>query len=272
MKKIKIFNVLIILILSMLLISCKKNDIPLDEDGKYNPPILEGNHTILDEDLDLYLLVQGKPDPDLKYAITIYSDFKKENRTSRHYSYYQADYITKDNVLNQYYHFFDFVTDGTQRSYAQRFLPFNKLSDVLKKITIKFEYSFMIENVVYEKECLFEEEMLDFNSNDEYLTSINGYNVNILNEVDDDGNNSYKLNIEMLEEHDGHLDFTVFVKFSDGKIYPLYGIYHYNFARGNYLSSSATYVDGSLSIIEEYYLFKECLSDGTINYIYYKRG
>lgn len=276
MKK-KYVSFICLIILCLLFIGCKKDEVPVDENGNYVAPILEGEHTIFEKDLDIYLLVQGKPEYqfgtekiDLKYAITIYSDFKKENRTSRHYSYYQVDYITKDSKLNQYYHFFEFVTDGTERSYAQRFLPYNKLSDLLDLIKVKFEYSFMIDEVVYEEECVFEEDILEFNISDNYLDNVNDYNVSINKTVDEDNNNRYKLSLEIIEAKEGHLDFTAFVKFTDGNIYPLYGLYHYNFARGSYASVSDTIVSGKLEIEEVYYAFKECLSDGTINYKYYK--
>jgi len=276
MKK-KYLSLLFIIAICLMVISCKKDKIPVDDEGNYNPPILAGEHTIFEKDLDIYLLIQGKPEyvinsnnTELKYAITIYSDFKKDNRTSRHYSYYQVDYLTKDNVLNQYYHFFDFVTDGTERSYAQRFLPYNKLTDLLDVLRVKFEYSYMINEVVYEEECTFEEEILEFNQNENFQDSIEGYDVSITKTVDEKEKNRYKLNLQISEEKEGHLDFCSFVKFSDGKIYPLYGLYHYNFARGNYLSTSDTIVSKGLEIEEIYYVFKECLSDGTINYKYYK--
>ena len=167
--KVKYISLLVIIMLCFLMIGCKKEDLPLDDEGLYIPEVLQGEHTILEKDLDIYLLVQGKPAPELKYSITIFSDFKKENRTSRHYSYYQVDYITRDNVLEHHYHFFDYVTDGTQRSYAQKLLPYNKLSDLLDQIKVKFEYSFMIDDVVYEEECVFSEQMLLFDDKKTYF-------------------------------------------------------------------------------------------------------
>lgn len=255
----------LLLIMVLLVSGCNKNK---GNDEDFTPEVLEGTHTIIEKDLDIYLLVQGKPvDNELKYAITIYSDFKKEERTSRHYSYYQVDYYT--NELNQYYHFFDYATDGTERSYAQQFLPYNKLSDKLKEIIVMFEYSFMIGEVVYEEKCTFKEEMINFDENIIYLQEINEYSVNISKTLDEDKNSRFKLSININHDRVGHLDFTAFVKLSDGNIYPLYGLYHYNFDRGNYLSVSDTVIKGDIEIENVYYVFNEYLTDGTKNNIYF---
>ena len=255
----------LLLLMVLLVTGCNKNK---ENDEDFTPEVLEGTHTIAEQDLDIYLLVQGKPvNGELKYAITIYSDFKKENRTSRHYSYYQVDYYT--DKLNQYYHFFDYATDGTERSYAQQFLPYNKLSDRLKEIVVMFEYSFMIGEVVYEEKCTFKEEMISFDNSKEYLNEINDYNVSITKTLDEDENSRFKLSININHNRKGHLDFTAFVKLSDGNIYPLYGLYHYNFDRGNYLSVSDTIIKGDVEIENIYYVFNEYLTDETKNNIYY---
>lgn len=261
-KRICIYLLLVMLIL---ITGCKKNKV--DED--FTPNILEGTHTIIENDLDIYLLIQGKPiNNELKYAITVYSDFKKENRTSRHYSYYQVDYYTNDSNRNQYYHFFDYATDGTERSYAQQFLPYNKLSDKLKEVIVMFEYSFMIGEVVYEEKCTFKEEMISFDSNKNYLDEITDYNVSISKTLDENQNSRFKLAIDINHEKVGHLDFTAFVKLNDGNIYPLYGLYHYNFDRGNYVSVSDTVIKGDVEIENVYYVFNEYSTDGNVNSIY----
>lgn len=257
----------LLFVMVLLVTGCNKNK-EYDED--FTPDVLEGTHTIIEKDLDIYLLVQGKPvNNELNYSITIYSDFKKENRTSRHYSYYQVDYYTNDLKLEQYYHFFDYITDGTERSYAQQFLPYNKLSDKLKEIIVMFEYSFMIGEVVYEEKCTFKEEIIEFDKSQNYLNESNDYNVAISKNLDQDGNSRFKLSIDINHAREGHLDFTAFVELSDGNVYPLYGLYHYNFERGNYLSVSDTVLKGDIEIENIYYVFNEYLSDGTNNSIYY---
>ena len=260
----KIF-ILLLLIFMLVITGCNTNK-PSDD---FTPEVLTGSHNITSEDLDIYLLVQGKPvNGELNYAITIYSDFLKENRTSRHYNYYQVDYYTSDLNRNVYYHFFDYITDGTERSYAQRFLPFNKLSSELKEIIVQFDYSFMVGEVVYEKQAIFKEEMIVFDSTVNYLTEHKLYDVSIYKELDENNNSRFKLSISLNHAKEGHLDFTAFVKLSDGKVYPLYGLYHYNFGRGNYQSVSDTVINGDVEIENIYYVLNEYLKDGTKNTIY----
>ncbi len=259
-KKLLLFYILLMV---LVLVGCKK-------DEEFIPDIITGNHTVIDEDLDIYLLVQGKPiNNELNYAITIYSDFNKGERTSRHYSYYQVDYYTNDSKMEQYYHLFDYITDGTERSYAQQFLPYNKLSDTLKELFVKFEYSYMIGEVVYERELTFKEEVIIFDDRKNYLTEISDYSVNISKTLDDKENSRFKLSLNVNKEKEGHLDFTAFVKLSDGNIYPLYGLYHYNFERGNYASVSDTIINGNVEIVNVYYVFNEHLTNGEVNYLYY---
>lgn len=255
-----------------LFISCKK-------DEKVELKEIIGNHTIVDDDLDIYLFIQNKPVYENnktvnKQAITIYSDFLKENRTSRHYSYYQVDYKTINDDLNQYYHLFDFTTDGTERSYAQNFLPFNDLGSLIKEISVKFEYSYMIGEEVFEKECIFKEEMISFDNNAIYQNVLDNYLISINKKYDSEiESNRYKLNIEFVNESlnkEGHIDFAVFGKCNDGTIYSLYNVYHYNYRRGSYNSVRDTVIEERYNIEEFYYVIYEYLLDGTVNKLYYK--
>ena len=250
-----------------------------DTDEQRELTKIVGNHTIVDEDLDIYLLIQNKPVYEEgktinKQSITIYSDFLKENRTSRHYSYYQVDYKTVNDNFNQYYHIFDFTTDGTERSYAQNFLPFNDLGSLLSEVSVKFEYSFMIGEEVFEKECVFKEEMIIFDIDADYKKSLENYRISLKETYDSKNNcNRYKLNIEFINESllkEGHVDFTVFGKCNDGSIYSLYNVYHYNYRRGSFNSVSDTIVDERYSFDEIYYVITEYLTDGTVNKLYYK--
>ena len=279
----KIILCLLLICFITVFVSCKKDKetIPIDENNEIIKII--ANHTISEDDLNIYLLLQSKPVKENnqtfeKQSITIYSDFLKENRTSRHYSYYQVDYYYGDKSQT-YYHIFDFTNEANKRSYAQCFLPFNVLENRISNLAVKFEYSYMIGEEVFEKECQFLEDMIVFDEKYNYIESINGYRISIDKVINDDiyaekeDYNRYKLTLEFLDEtlnKDGHIDFTAFVKFNDGNVYPLYSLYHYNFNRGSYNSVRSTTINKDFIIEEIYYVIEEYYTDGTINKIYYK--
>ena len=151
----KFLLIFIVFMFAIIFTGCKDKE---TEDGEEKEiEKISASHTIIDDDLNIYLLYQAKPVTKegsvvAEQSITIYSDFLKGDRTSRHYSYYQVDYQYGDNN-DTYYHIFDFVTDGTERSYAQNFLPFNEFSKMFEKISVLFEYSYMVtgSETVFEK-------------------------------------------------------------------------------------------------------------------------
>ena len=49
MKK-KYVSFICLIILCLLFIGCKKDEVPVDENGNYVAPILEGEHTIFEKD------------------------------------------------------------------------------------------------------------------------------------------------------------------------------------------------------------------------------
>ena len=284
----KYLNKLIIcsLLITIIIVSVacgKSNDKKLEYDENDEIVKIDAQHTIVDEDLNIYLLVESIPakkgiETIEMQSITIYSDFLKGNRTSRHYSYYQADYTVLDKI-ETYFHIFDFTTEANKRSYAQCFLPFNELNSRISNIAVSFEYSFMIEDEVFEKECSFNEKMIEYKEDYPFKDKIEGYEIYISEEknndmyADKEDFNRYKLNLKFSDESlnkVGHIDFAAFVKYSDGSIMPLYSLYHYNFNRGSYVSGSDSKISKEFAIEEVYYILEEHLTDGTVNKLYYK--
>ena len=279
-RKIRIFISILMMFFSILLIGCNKDKEEEPEDEKPIVENIEASHTVIDKDLNIYLLYQAKPtsefgNEETRQSITIYSDFLKGNKVSRHYSYYQVDYNINKKT-ETYYHEFDFITDGTERSYAQNFLPYNKFDNLIEDISVLFEYSYMINGseTVYEEKCSFKEKLTIFDKNKDYVNSINDYIINIdVVSNPDEAYNRYKLNIDFLNDVElkkGHIDFTAFVEFSNGEVYPLYSLLHYNFDRDSYHSVSDTKIEKKYEIINKYYVLSEYLEDGTVNTIYYK--
>ena len=75
-RRIKIVLILLIVLCFGVFMGC-------DTDEQRELTKIVGNHTIVDEDLDIYLLIQNKPVYEEgktinKQSITIYSDFLKE--------------------------------------------------------------------------------------------------------------------------------------------------------------------------------------------------
>lgn len=282
-KKIKRLMLSILLLCFIFIcIGCNKDEQLVDEENIDIKDIVS-SHTLYEEDLNIYLLLQSIPEKEndkvaLKQSITIYSDFLKGNRTSRHYSFYQVDYKTE--VLNRYFHIFDFTNEANKRSYAQCFLPFSELDSSINEISVLFKYSYMIGEEVFEKEASFKENMIVFDKDKFNNSNIDsGYDISISivengDEYKEEENfNRYKLSLIMSDENkqkDGHIDFCAFVKFSDGNIYSLYSLYHYNFNRSDYVSVRDTKVSKQFEIEEVYYVIEEHLSSGEVNKIYIK--
>lgn len=237
MKK-SLFLILLIMF-SAFIVSCK------DDSGlKYKK--IEASHNILSEDISSYLTVSSKMlNDELYYSLIIYSDFLQGN--SRYYNYYQVDYKTINNEINQYYHNFTFE-DANQRSYAQRFLPFQKVNEINEfDVLISYEYKKNDEKIV--NDLLYHEDILKLSDKD-----VN----NALNESDfydfsydfiSDEINKLKINLCFNELNSGHLDFQTWIKTENGKLVPFFGVYHYQVERGNYKTISYEEINEQISEI-----------------------
>ena len=137
----------------------------------------------------------------------------------------------------------------TERKYAQKFAPHERI-DNLDDFSVAIDYEYKLDSEVVINETLkYHEEIIKIEDISKYVNSDNIFNV-ILDKIDSE--NKYKFTINFSEELD-HFDFQAFIKTTDGKLFPFYGIYHYELKRGNYTTLSYEELASNIKIDEIYY-------------------
>ena len=278
----KYFLIIGLVIISLfLLMGC-------DDEIKYVPPTpdevenfqkISGEHTIEDDDVSSYLVVKNQPyNSELLYSLSIFMNFEKGERTNRFYQYYQVDYYLENDSFGYDYHIFDKI-DGAKRIYGQNFMPFYNLKSNIKTINYLIKYSFDMytndENVSYNKEISYSENIINFDDKEKDLYKDNSQDDDYVieftdNSLKDEKFNRYQINILPQDvEKKGHIDVQSFIECSNGKTYPFYGIYHYNLKEGVYYSVSDEKLDKTYNINKIYFIINEYLIDGSKNSYYY---
>lgn len=241
-----------LLLLSLLLISgCSKIR------GLQYEKII-ADHLIYGEALNSYFLVNAKPVVEnekikVKYAITIFANIV--SGTGRYFNYYQIDWATDTNKIDQYYHIFN--EDARKRSYAQNFFPYNYVSGkTLTKIDVLFDYEYLQGETSVTNKIMYSEELMSLTTNElestKFLPSLANYQIDL--KAVKRANESFvrfKLDISFDDlEEQGHLDFQSWIVTNDNHIYPFYGIYHYQLNNGDYISIGDETVDNIIDFKE----------------------
>ena len=256
MKK---YSILILLLVCFLGISCNKNGYtPKKPDEIENFKKVDGTHLIECEDVSPYIVIKNKlSSEDLLYSMTLYMNFEKGNRTNRLYNYYQVDYYLANGEFLCDYHVFDNI-DGALRNYGQNFMPYYNLKSTINRIMLRVKYSFEIfdeeanEGLAYDKEIQLSEEILGYDNSKDYSDTA-PFDVYMTKEDNNDENyNRYKVYASIPSSKIGHIDMQIFVKTSDGKVYPYLGLYYYEYKNGNYKSISDEKIDKKQDIIAAY--------------------
>lgn len=245
MKKYLIF---IITFLLLFTISC--NDykyVPKKPDEIENFQKVDGKHEKQCDDVSPYILIKNKLVKNkLMYSMTLYMNFERGTqetgiKMSRFYKYYQVDYYLENNEFLCDYHVFDEI-DGALRVYGQNFMPYYELESNLDKIMLQVKYSYALynestkENDTYNKELNISETIIKYDNTKEY--NDNKYDIRIKN-VSEEEKNEYKVSFTIDKSLYGHIDMQIYVMLDDGNIYPYFGVYHYEYKNGNYLSVSS---------------------------------
>lgn len=216
---------------------------------------IEADHNLNDDNISSYLLIKSQLENNdsnqMIYNITFYSDFLRG--TGRYYHYYQVDYKDLDDKIHQYYHVFDY--SETERKYAQKFAPHEVINGI-SEVDVAIEYEFILDSVepitnvlTYHEDIIKYNDIKDLNSSNDNLFEV------ILDKISED--NKYKFSINIIEEiNSGHFDFQAFALTSDGKVFPFYGIYHYEVQRGDYSTLSYEEIDSSINISSFIYVIK----------------
>lgn len=270
---------IIILMLLCFMVSC-------GEDTEYEPmrpedregfEKISADHTIIDEDVSTYLLIKNKlSKDDLLYSVTLFMDFEKGQRTSRYYEYYQFDYYLENDSFGTHYHDFDRI-DGALRKYGQNFMPYYNLNSDIDYFNFKLKYSFLMKNdndedILYEKEYKFKEEIIKFDETANYVDLDNQFDIELIDSsVEGERFNRYKLNIKpkFKDEFEGHLDIQCFFKHNEN-YYPYLGLYHYNIKNGDYISVSDEIIDKNIIIDKLYIQINRYNINGIKDTLYYQ--
>lgn len=215
-------------------------------------------HEIYNQDLNSYLLVNGKPVLEkesikIKYAITIYANIIAG--TGRYFNYYQVDWTTDTGKIDQYYHIFN--EDARKRSYAQNFFPYNYVyGSLITKIDVLFDYEYLQQEESVEAKIMYSEDLLTLNASEldssKFASTLENYQIELIaikRKMEDF--NRFKLNIGFLNlDQDSHIDFQSWIVTNDDKIYPFYGIYHYQLNNGDYISVGDEMIDNIIDFKE----------------------
>ena len=215
-------------------------------------------HEIYNQDLNSYLLVNGKPVLEkesikIKYAITIYANIIAG--TGRYFNYYQVDWTTDTGRIDQYYHIFN--EDARKRSYAQNFFPYNYVyGSLITKIDVLFDYEYLQQEESVEAKIMYSEDLLTLNASEldssKFASTLENYQIELIaikRKMEDF--NRFKLNIGFLNlDQESHIDFQSWIVTNDDKIYPFYGIYHYQLSNGDYISVGDEMIDNIIDFKE----------------------
>ncbi|MDD2492912.1 MAG: hypothetical protein PHY83_03105 [Bacilli bacterium] len=215
-------------------------------------------HEIYNQDLNSYLLVNGKPVLEkesikIKYAITIYANIIVG--TGRYFNYYQVDWTTDTGRIDQYYHIFN--EDARKRSYAQNFFPYNYVyGSLITKIDVLFDYEYLQQEESVEAKIMYSEDLLTLNASEldssKFASTLENYQIELIaikRKMEDF--NRFKLNIGFLNlDQESHIDFQSWIVTNDDKIYPFYGIYHYQLSNGDYISVGDEMIDNIIDFKE----------------------
>lgn len=205
---------------------------------------IKANHEIFVNDVSSYFIINSKPvleknDINQKFSITIFSNII--TGTKRYFNYYQIDYQTDENIINQYYHIFE--SDAKKRNYAQNFFPYNYIEgNYLSKIDVLFNYEYMIGEQKTVADLKYSEEMFTLNVDEiatkDFVDRLDNFDINLICiHKNTEDFNRFKLNIYFNElEENSHIDFQSWIVTKDKKIYPFYGIYHYQINNGDFIS------------------------------------
>ena len=237
---------------------------------------IEASHVVYDEDVSSYFLLYGKPVLEnnsigLKYSITIYSNIKTGN--SRYFNYYQVDWTTDTNYIDQYYHIF--VEDARKRSYAQNFFPYNYIEgNRIKTIDVMFDYEYVIDEIKTITKATYSEEIMNISKNDlddlKFVEELQNYDIKLLGEKrPEEDFNRFKLNIGFIDLNEiSHIDFQSWIVTKDQEIYPFFGIYHYQLTNVDFISVSDETVSDAISCDELYCQIKYYYSDQMVEVFY----
>ena len=158
-------------------------------------------------------------------------------------------------IISTYYHIFD-SKDDPRGLYAQNFMPYiniynNHLMDNLQ-VLIKYSYDLEKENI--KKTVTYKEEILKYDSNEEYEETIDGFDL-IFYETENSTSEykSYKLLFNFSNEYaTGHFDFQVFLEIN-GDVLPFYGVYNYPVREGSFITVSDEKISPEYEITKVYW-------------------
>ena len=219
---------ILLIILSLFAFGCKK-----EKRLKYNK--IEAEHVIEDQYMSSFVLLKTIPHEgnmkDLRHSITVFCDFLKGS--GRYYHYYQVDYTSNDDEIDQYYHVFN-NQDGDERKYYQ--------------------------NVITLDEDL-----------DEFKTEINDFEF-IVNEVvkEEEDYNLYNIFFNIGDLKGGHIDLQTWIETSDNQLFPFVGIYHYQLDRGNYETYGYERIDKKVNVNKVYFKVNYYKDNNVTTYLYQK--
>lgn len=254
------------------------------DDSEYVPPVpgenfvaVDGEHTIVDEDVSSYIVIKNKPNKHgLLTSITMHMIFAKGERTNRIYNYYQFDYYNQNEMIGFDFHIFDSI-DGQMRNYGQNFMPYYHLKEKIECFNYRIDYSFSMYNKETLKKEYFEktiniyEKVIDFGSKEDYENNINDYEIEVVDNTNvKEDFYRYQINLTRKEEGVGHIDMQVFVELGDGSIIPYLGLYHYSMEYKTYNSISDETLLKNYKILKFYFKIIEYNNDGSINNYTYK--
>lgn len=257
---------ILLIILSLFAFGCKK-----EKRLKYNK--IEAEHVIEDQYMSSFVLLKTIPHEgnmkDLRHSITVFCDFLKGS--GRYYHYYQVDYTSNDDEIDQYYHVFN-NQDGDERKYSQNFLPYYKFSGV-KNIDVLFEYEFSLDNInVVTQEVKYHEDVITLDEDlDEFKTEINDFEF-IVNEVvkEEEDYNLYNIFFNIGDLKGGHIDLQTWIETSDNQLFPFVGIYHYQLDRGNYETYGYERIDKKVNVNKVYFKVNYYKDNNVTTYLYQK--
>ena len=250
MKKLNLF---LLLILSIILVGCKKEDVGEEE---FKPEKIIAEHEFINDGLISFIklssnLYQGENTIDLKHSITAFIHVTKG--IYREITYYQFDYVTVDNTYETFYNR-EFAKPT--RFVAHQFLPFVKVSgNAFAEVSGLIKYKTNLSLVIEEKEVKYKETILKFNENDYVNNSTNDDIIEVAIykfDLDDDYHFKYKIDFKV-ENEPIHLDMQSWFKTTSGTVYPLMGLYNYATYAEDYLSVSDEIISGIVEIEQIYF-------------------
>lgn len=286
MKK---YLIVLILLFSCLLISCKEKENDNEDDEKeieyYTPELINATHkfNLLDDELNHYLVIKSFPDDEnelsldtLLYQLIIYTNFPRnyndgENDyvlTERYYDYFQCDYYTSNEHFT-YYKDYVGTNESSSLANAERFMPRFQTTDRITKFDVLYKYQFVKAGEKINKELSFSENILEFD-----ITKFNSYNPRYsfklhIESKEEESYNRYRLEINLDDSKiSGHYDIQTWIE-CDGMIVPFIGYYHYKTVNGNIYTGTDEKISKNRNITKIYYMVNYYDYSGNIESIYY---